>query len=233
MKIVLITHDSVYARFLAAGLVDAGVLHRVVVETTGPSLRFYRRKLRRVGLVNAAFQFWLNRWFEREGRRHLPLKAFPPHETTPNANHAVIADDEIPLGFGTGYVTRATLDRLPQGFLNLHTGILPAYRGVKSEFWTLARDDAARAGWTLHVMTPELDAGDIVLQRRVRFEGGSPPALRAVLIRDAVTALAEFLPSIDTPEALAAARQPQGEGRYFTTPTWREWRAFGRSRTFP
>jgi methionyl-tRNA formyltransferase len=230
MKITFVTHDSVYARFLAAGLHDAGVLHRVVVETGRASRRFYFRKLRRIGLANAVFQYWLSRRFEREGRRHLPPRAFPPHETTRNVNQLEVADDELPLGFGTGYVTQASLVRMPHGFLNLHTGILPDYRGVKSEFWTLARDDVANAGWTLHFMSPELDAGDIVLQRRVRIDTRTPAAVRASLVRDAVPALVDFLTTVHTPEALRAARRPQGEGRYFTTPTWRDWREYGRRR---
>ena len=225
MKIVFIAHDSVYARFLASGLHDAGVLERVVVEAGRASPRFYLRKLRRVGVTNALFQYWLNRWFEREGRHHLPPRVLPAHETVRNVNQLEVAGDELPLGFGTGYVTQATLARMPHGFLNLHTGMLPAYRGVKSEFWTLARGDVANAGWTLHFMSPELDAGDIVLQRRVRIDCGSPPALRATIVRDAVPALVGFLTTVDrTPEVLTAARRPQGEGRYFTTPTWREWR---------
>lgn len=228
MKVVLVTHNSIFGRYLAATLHGAGKLDRVIIETGRPSWAFYRRKLKRVGPVNAVFQIFLNRWFRREGARHLPNLPLPPHETVASVNGFPFGGDDLVIGFGTSIITARTLAGLKHGFLNLHTGWLPDYRGVKSEFWTLAQGDRARAGWTLHYMTPRLDDGDIVLQRAVRFVGDNPAQLRAELVRDAAPALGEFIDMARREGFGAIPRRPQEGGRYFTTPTWREWRAYRR-----
>ncbi len=233
IRVVLVTHDSVFGRYLAASLHSAGKVDRLIIETGRPGWRFYWRKLRRVGLVNAAFQVWLNRWFRREGRRHLPDLPFPPHETVATINGFAFGGQDLVIGFGTSIITARTLDALKHGFLNLHTGWLPDYRGVKSEFWTLARNDASKAGWTLHYMTPRVDEGDIVLRRTVSATGSNPGELRAMLVRDTVPALAELIDRVREHGFDAIPRRPQDDGRYFTTPTWREWRDYRRGARGP
>lgn len=230
MNIILVTRDTGFGRYLAASLYDAGRVDRVIIETGRPSWRFFWRKLRRVGPANAVFQFFLNRWFRAEGAKYLPGRALPPHESVENVNRCPFGDDDLVIGFGSSYITARTLQRIKRGFLNLHTGWLPEYRGVKSEFWVLYNADHARAGWTLHFMTPELDAGDIVLQGVVPVDGASPAELRARLLIDAVPALAQFIDTVRSRGFDAIPRRPQSDGRYYTTPTWREWRAY-RKRT--
>lgn len=229
MKVLLVTHDGVFGRWLASSLWAAGAVDGVLVETARPRVRYYVRKLLRAGPRDFAFQAWLSRWYAREGARVLPPSSMPPHEHIPSANTYAFGDDTLPIGFGTSYITAATLSRLPNGFLNLHTGYLPDYRGVKSELWALARRDIERLGWTLHYMSPELDAGDIVVRRSVPWHGETAGAMRAKLLRDAAPAIAELLRCARADGALAIPRSPQGRGSYFSTPRWADWRAYRRA----
>ena len=134
MKITVVTHDSLVGRYVAATLVAHGAADRVLIETQTASWAFYWRKLRRVGLVNFLFQMWLARWFAQGMGRHLPDLALPAHARIRTLNDLTFADDELVVAFGSSYITARTLGRAPLGILNLHTGLLPAYRGVKSEF---------------------------------------------------------------------------------------------------
>jgi len=226
MKVVLVTHDSAFGRFVAATLYEASAVDAVLVETARPSSRFYWRKLRRVGVVDFAFQIWLARWYRREGSRALPERAMPPHQRITSANEYAFDADDLVVGFGTSVIKPATLAGLPNGFLNLHTGFLPNYRGVKSEFWALFRHDAAHIGWTLHYMTPALDAGDIVLRRRVPWSGESPAALRAKLLIDAAPTIAALLRDVRARRDARIPRVAQGPGTYYTTPRWADWRLY-------
>ncbi|HUV30987.1 MAG TPA: formyltransferase family protein [Acidobacteriota bacterium] len=231
MNVILVTHDSIYGRCLAARLFDTGCLDRVIIETGRPSRKFYWRKLKSAGPVNFLFGYLLNRWFERQGRKSLPDLPMPRHEKVENINTCLFADDDLVVGFGTSYITARTLKRIKNGFLNLHTGILPDYRGVKSEFWTLFCRDYDRAGWTLHFMTPKLDAGDIVLQHFTPVHDENPAQLRAKMLTEGIGALAAFIQAVRRDGIESISRRPQGEGRYFTTPTWREWRDYRQGKT--
>ncbi|HUF92097.1 MAG TPA: formyltransferase family protein [Candidatus Limnocylindria bacterium] len=60
--------------------------------------------------------------------------------------------------------------RLPRiAAVNLHGSLLPAYRGRAPVNWVLVNGES-RTGVTLHHMTPEADAGDVVAQVPVDIE---------------------------------------------------------------
>ncbi len=54
----------------------------------------------------------------------------------------------------------------PHGTLNVHDSLLPAYAGFSPLIWALINDEP-EVGVTAHLMDETLDAGPIVLQRRV------------------------------------------------------------------
>lgn len=65
----------------------------------------------------------------------------------------------------------AVILRLPRlGFLNLHSSLLPAYRGPVPVFWQLR--DGAPTGVTVHFMDEGLDTGDVVAQASVSLPDG-------------------------------------------------------------
>ena len=55
--------------------------------------------------------------------------------------------------------------------LNIHPSLLPKYRGLDTHRRALAAGDLV-SGCTVHVVTEELDAGDIVAQAEVAIEAG-------------------------------------------------------------
>jgi len=59
----------------------------------------------------------------------------------------------------------AILDLPRHGCLNVHTSLLPKYRGAAPIQWAIAHGDA-ETGVTIMKMDPGLDTGDIVAQRR-------------------------------------------------------------------
>ncbi len=58
--------------------------------------------------------------------------------------------------------------------LNIHPSLLPKYRGLDTHARAIAAGDKEH-GCTVHFVTPELDAGPIVLQARVPIEPGDTP----------------------------------------------------------
>jgi len=50
--------------------------------------------------------------------------------------------------------------------INIHSSLLPEYRGVSPSFWTL-RYDEPETGVTVHYMHDEIDTGDVIVQQSV------------------------------------------------------------------
>lgn len=109
------------------------------------------------------------------------------------------------------------------GCLNIHPSLLPESKGVDPVFQSLLHG-APPLGVTVHFMSPELDAGRIVAQRRV--EGNSTSSLfvaTAQLFDEGAALLAAETESI----AQGARGSPQRPGGgYRSWPTRAEVRAF-------
>jgi phosphoribosylglycinamide formyltransferase-1 len=63
-------------------------------------------------------------------------------------------------------VGRPLIDAFPNAILNIHPSLLPAFPGVDAQRQALEHGVKV-SGVTVHVVTPELDAGPIILQRAV------------------------------------------------------------------
>lgn len=120
------------------------------------------------------------------------------------------------LIYGTSILSRKTLSLCPV-FLNIHTGLVPRYRQVHSEFWALAEGDTEGLGTSILYVTEGIDDGDVALQERLPAQ----PTVSAALVAN--TRLAARLAQ----EAVAQFRQgslpriPQetSSQRNFKTPT--------------
>ena len=68
-------------------------------------------------------------------------------------------------------LSAAFIDQFPGGVLNIHPALLPAFPGLDAQ--KQAFDHGVKvAGATVHLVTPELDAGPIVLQEAIGVEEG-------------------------------------------------------------
>jgi phosphoribosylglycinamide formyltransferase-1 len=66
---------------------------------------------------------------------------------------------------------RTFCDAFPQAILNVHPSLLPAFPGVDAQRQAIEHG-VTMTGATVHFVTPELDAGPIVLQAAVPVEAG-------------------------------------------------------------
>lgn len=68
--------------------------------------------------------------------------------------------------------------------VNIHPSLLPKYRGLNTHQRCLEAGDAEH-GATVHFVTPELDAGPVIIQARVPVKpGDSPEALAARVLKE-------------------------------------------------
>ena len=66
------------------------------------------------------------------------------------------------------------IDAFPNRILNVHPSLLPAFPGMHGQTQAIEYGTKV-AGATVHIVTPELDAGPIVLQATVPVEDDDTP----------------------------------------------------------
>ncbi len=107
-------------------------------------------------------------------------------------------------------VPRALLELPALGAINLHPSLLPLYRGASPIQAAIAAGDSM-TGVTIAYMTEELDAGDIVLQRKVPIRPEETAGeLEARLAAEGASLLVEAVGLIARGEA---SRRPQDHAR--------------------
>lgn len=113
-----------------------------------------------------------------------------------------------------------------KGVINLHTSMLPKYRGLSSEFWALYYRDLQHIGATIHYIDKGVDTGDIIWQQGTRvMPDDNEELLRAKNTACGATGLLGALALIQE-DNVEARPQPRKGVLYFTAPTdWERKRA--------
>ena len=126
-------------------------------------------------------------------------------------------------GFGPDYILLAGCPILKPCFyglarraaLNRHLGMLPEFRGSDCPWWAFALERPERAGYSIHVVSERVDAGEVVLSRCVAVQ--DDPSLPRYLGRLQREASEGFVEVVD--QLLHGAplpREPQNDrGRYY------------------
>jgi hypothetical protein len=83
-----------------------------------------------------------------------------------------LAKFDLGLVFGTSLLPASLVSTLPKMTFNLHLGISPRYRGAATLFWPFYMLEPNWAGYTVHKLTHEPDAGDVVLRGAPKLERG-------------------------------------------------------------
>lgn len=123
-------------------------------------------------------------WAQSQGlaTRVVDHKAHATREAFDNAMAAAIdahAPDLIVLAGFMRIFTPAFIQRYPRRILNIHPSLLPSFPGLHTHAKALAAGVKVH-GCTVHVVTPSLDSGPIVIQAAVPvLAGDTEPALAA------------------------------------------------------
>jgi UDP-4-amino-4-deoxy-L-arabinose formyltransferase/UDP-glucuronic acid dehydrogenase (UDP-4-keto-hexauronic acid decarboxylating) len=154
-------------------------------------------------------------WFESVAdvaRAHGVPVLTPPSPNTP-AVIAQLADLHADVCLSVWYrrLLGEALLALPRvAALNLHGSLLPAYRGNAPLNWALVNGET-RTGVTLHHMTPEADAGDIVAQAAIDIRPDDTAlSLYERMVKAGVDLLERTYPAV---LAGTAPRRPQDHAR--------------------
>ncbi len=238
MSIVMLATDGEATRIVANRLAANFPLQAIVIEPREAVGKFFRRRLKRLGLLRVggqvAFQLFSRALtFESRHRKAEILRRNAWRTQLPSGipiHHVPSANDpacrvllqtlrpQVMVVSGTRILSAKLLRSVDATFLNLHAGITPRYRGVHGAYWAFARRDAAHAGVTVHALDAGIDTGDVIAQRGISPENADNFATYPYLQLEAGLPLLEDAISL----ALAgrmAARATHGPSELFYHPT--------------
>jgi phosphoribosylglycinamide formyltransferase-1 len=106
-------------------------------------------------------------------------------EAFDQALHAALASarpDAVALGGYMRLLTPAFVQRWQGRLLNIHPSLLPRYRGLDTHARAIAAGDS-HGGCTVHLVTEEVDAGEVLGQLPVAIRPGDTPEILAARVR--------------------------------------------------
>jgi methionyl-tRNA formyltransferase len=165
-----------------------------------------------------------------QSRHHIRVEALPnPNHGTGLSQVQAFAPDLI-LSIRYGAIFKAPVLSIPQhGILNLHSGLLPYYRGVLATFRALMKGDT-EIGCTLHyIRDPTIDTGDIVSSTRLTVQPQRSLLWHILaLYPDGIEMMRRALGALHRGDQLPTQQQRYEEGAYYSYPNVQEWNEFYR-----
>ena len=202
----LMAGGNLHARILLQKLAAEKLLPQLVIDETGTP----RAEK-------------LSRWLENDILSVPPLDelfagANTRYETVDSfdgpCSHTLLRDfvPDYVISGGAGIIRQDLLDLPRIGFLNIHPGLLPEYRGVDPVLWTLS--EGGMLGATLHLMSAGIDEGPLFIRRVLTEEPlrRTPLGWRLACMRHGAGLLAEFLRD---PASFPPYQQDEQQARYF------------------
>jgi methionyl-tRNA formyltransferase len=177
----LITHLPDYEEIVSTVLFD--------VSPFGKQESFIKKVKRTINIFG--FSFFLNYGIKYLINRLIPKKSvrtvlkkhkIPIIKLSKSVNHPeslkIIKDYQPDLLIsiaGNQIFKQPLIDLAPKGCLNLHTALLPKYRGLMPSFWVL-KNGEKETGVSIFFIDKGIDSGPILVQKKIPIEQGMTQA---------------------------------------------------------
>lgn len=111
-------------------------------------------------------------------------------------NHIQPDDHGIIAGFNQIFKAR-TISRF-KTLVNFHPSVLPLYRGPVPSYWCI-KNNEIKSGYTLHKVTEQIDAGEILFQEEVLISNITDPSmLDKAIAQKATSCFVKYLKYLET-----------------------------------
>jgi methionyl-tRNA formyltransferase len=165
MRVVMLTTGGEYGRWIADGLAERGVhIDAIVLDAYRPRGGVALRKPRR---LVGPFRRWLG---ARPLRGHAPLRVVGNVNDARSTRMLHALQPDLLVLAGARILSRAVLETASWGALNAHPAHLPGFRGTGVVGWSILRGSPVTV--TVHIASPDVDAGDVLERRLVPIEPG-------------------------------------------------------------
>ena len=228
MKIVLLGHDDLPSLYALQRVIEAAPQHSYTAFFSGdlPASRETPVELSELAAIDAGLCARLR----ASGRLAKPVVeagtlSRPNSESGCDALRALTPDLIISIRYRR--ILKSDAIAIPRlGVLNLHSGVLPDYKGVMATFWAMLNGEP-NIGATLHrIVDSGIDTGPVIGICRIPADCTSSYLANVLRLYGPGCGLVER-----ALEQLENGREPQESpqnpgGRYFSTPRAADTRAF-------
>jgi methionyl-tRNA formyltransferase len=201
MRVILLTTGGDYGRWIADGLAERNVrLESIVLDLYRPRLKVALRRPRR---VVGPFRRW---HAARSLSKHAPLVVVGNLNDRRSTEMLRALEPDLLVLAGARILSREVLETATFGALNAHPARLPGFRGTGVVGWSILRGVPVTV--TVHLASPEVDAGDVVRRTLVPVEPADTLAeIEARASRLCADALVEVAAAVVRGEEIP--REPQ------------------------
>ncbi|HEC93074.1 MAG TPA: methionyl-tRNA formyltransferase [Candidatus Atribacteria bacterium] len=129
-------------------------------------------------IINDSWGRFLKRWLlhkkltEDIARWRTGVVLIDQSYVTKNKFIKILKEFNIRLGIVATFgkiIPKDVINSIPLGIINLHPSLLPKYRGANPIFWAI-RNGEKEFGITVHYLNEKIDAGDIIMQKKIPIE---------------------------------------------------------------
>jgi len=186
-KILILSTDTRHHRYFINSLSQHNFdINACIFETTHVTSPFPTGPL----FEDAENEFEQEHFFKKV---HYELKADIINVKNINDSNSVgkirEINPDLGISFGVRRLSKQVIELFNDGLMNVHRGIAQEYRGLDSNLWAIYHSDYSNIGVTIHRVTPELDAGSIIYQKKLVLK----PQMRAHQLRFYTTVIATSL----------------------------------------
>lgn len=118
---------------------------------------------------------------------------------------------------GNQIFKKPVLDLAPKGCINLHTALLPKYRGLMPTFWVL-KNGESETGISVFFVDEGIDSGPIIVQKKISTRGMSQEELIRLSKKLGMDAIAEAIDLIER-DVVELIPNNDAEKSYYSFPT--------------
>jgi len=190
-KIILLSGEKHFIKYIYNGLKSTFEIDAVIFEERENTEFIYKRRAKRIGIINVWGQklfdkFIINRLLKSSVPRIKEIKKKYKLDSSkiPDEKKILVKsvndadtikliqsiNPDIVIVNATRILKADILKSITGHFINIHSGILPKYRGYSGGYWALVHNDKKNCGSTIHFVIDKIDKGSILCQGTIDIE---------------------------------------------------------------
>lgn len=148
----------------------------------------------------------------------IKFKSFNNFNSVESASYIKKIQPDIIFVYGTRILSKSIFSLSSDITINLHMGITQAYRGSRSEFWSILNKDFENIGSTIHQIDSGIDTGKILWQTRLKYNNENHIMLRIKNLEKTINDLPIFFKSYFEGNINNSISENNTKGKFYSTP---------------